>query len=355
METSDIRQLDPDWLTSPVWYPEQIDVPGGRIRFCRMSRDTYRASPFLDHRLIKLDAEPTYLPMADIGTLAVPAPHLPPHFVFHSAYCCSTLLSRHLEAASGCLVLREPDCLYQVATLLRFRGRPPVHQLSEEDWNSVFRLITHLLARTAQTGVPVLIKPTDGCNNLMIRLLELVSGSRAVFLYSSLERFLVAVLKLEERHEWARIRVRELTLDLMNSGNSPITDPRGLNVTQTAAMVWILQMRNAQALRAAFPAGRVIILNDETLLSQPATTVAQLLEHFGLARDVSDVEKALAHGSAARHSKADHLSYDTGRREQDFAAARAETQELVTNGIEWARGVWGTANVDSPFSHESGT
>lgn len=354
MDTSDIRQIRPDWLTSPEWYPEQIDVPARRIRFCRMSRDTYQASPFLDHRLVRLDAAPAYLPMADIGTLAISQPHLPPHFIFHSAYCCSTLLSRQLEAASGCLVLREPDCLYQVATLLRFRGRPPVHQLPEAEWNGVYRLITHLLARGDRPELPVLIKPTDGCNNLMIRLLESVSGSRAVFLYSSLERFLVAVLKLEERHEWARIRVRELTLDLMISGKGPVTDPRQLNVTQTAAMVWILQMRNAQALRAAFPAERVITLNDETLLARPAAVVAQLLEHFGLARDVSDVERALMHGSGGRHSKANHVAYDASHRNQDFESARAGTHEQVMKGIEWARGVWGTENVDAPFSHGPG-
>jgi hypothetical protein len=320
-----------------------------------MSRDTYRASPFLDHRLIRLDAEPAYLPMTDIGALALPAPHQPAHFIFHSAFCCSTLLSRQLEAASGCLVLREPDCLYQVATLLRFRGRPPVHQLPEQDWNAVYRLITHLLARSDMPELPVLVKPSDGCNNLMARHLDSVGGSRAVFLYSSLERFLVAVLKYEERHEWARIRVRELTLDLMNAGNVPVTDPRRLNVAQTAAMVWILQMRSAQALRAAFPGGRVFILNDETLLSRSAVVVAQLLAHLGLEHGLSDIEKALETGSSARHSKAENLQYSADRRDQDFESARAEVHEQVMKGIDWARGAWGAENVDSPFTHGSGT
>jgi hypothetical protein len=352
MDTSDIRQLGPDWLTSPEWYPEQIDVPARHIRFCHMSRKSYQSSPFLDHRLVRLDAETAYLPMPDIGTLAVPAPRLPAHFIFHSAFCCSTLLSRHLEAASECLVLREPDCLYQVATLLRFRGRPPVHQLPEDEWNGVYRLITRLLARSDRPELPVLIKPSDGCNNLMTRLLASLSDSSAVFLYSSLERFLVAVLKLEQRHEWARIRIRELTLDLMNSGHGPVTDPSALNAAQTAALVWILQMRNARALRTMFGAARVAILHDETLVAQPAAAVARLLGHFGLAHDVSDVEAALGRGSGTRHSKADHVSYDANRREQDFESARAGTREQVMSGIAWARRVWGAENVESPFAHE---
>jgi hypothetical protein len=318
-----------------------------------MSRDTYRASPFLDHRLIRLDADTAHLPIADTGTVTLPTPYRAANFIFHSAFCCSTLLSRQIEAASGCLVLREPDCLYQVATLLRFRGRPPVHQLPEQDWNNVYRLITHLLARSDKPELPVLVKPSDGCNNLMTRLLDSVNGSRAVFLYSSLERFLVAVLKYEERHEWARIRVRELTLDLMNAGNGPVTDPRGLSVAQTAAMVWMLQMRNAQALRAALPDGRVFVLNDETLLSRPAVVVAQLLAHFGIAHDLSEVETALETGSSARHSKADNLHYSAGRREQDFELARAETHDQVMKGIEWARGAWGAEDIDSPFAHET--
>jgi hypothetical protein len=318
-----------------------------------MSRKTYQASPFLDHRLVRLESQPAYLPMADIGALTMPAQPLPAHFVFHSAYCCSTLLSRHLEAASGCLVLREPDSLYQIATLLRFRGHPPIHQLPEEDWNRIYPLITHLLARSDRSDLPVLIKPTDGCNNLMIRLLDSCADSKAVFIYSTLERFLVAVLKLEWRHEWARTRARELTLDVMSSGVGRVIDPRPLNAAQTAALVWMLQMQNARALCAAFPADRVTMLSDESLLSHPATAVTQLLRHFNLDHELSDVERALAKKSDGRHSKFSHVSYDASRRAQDFDAARAETHEKVLEGIDWARGIWGAESVDPPLSRGS--
>lgn len=339
----------PGWLRTPDWYPERIDPAARRILFCRMSRESYGLSPFLDHRIVKAGPDVVSLDIDDIPAQQISAANPAPCFVFHCAFTCSTLLSRYLESASKCLVLREPDSLYQLATLLRFRGRPPLPQLAANDWNIAYEFVAKLLARSDVPGAPTIIKPSDGCNNLMTHLLRTFPESRAVFLYSGLERFLVAVLKHEERHEWARIRARELTLDLMNAGIQPTVDPRMLDAGKTAALIWVLHVKNAQSLSAAYSPTRVTTLDDQALLARPPAMVTAILGHFGVKSAAADVEAALASETAKRHSKANELAYSADAREREYLAARARLNSEVMEAVDWVRRDWGDELFDSPF------
>src|SRR5690242_9997556 len=98
-----------DVWRSPEWFPVSIDPRARRMRFVRMSPETYRASVFLDARTHHLGEIRT----AGMDELLRGRPRGPSrvHYIFHTAFCCSTLLARHLEALPRVLVLKEPGIL----------------------------------------------------------------------------------------------------------------------------------------------------------------------------------------------------------------------------------------------------
>jgi hypothetical protein len=328
----------------PAWYPETLDLAAREVHFCRMDAASYRASPFLDGRIVRAGEARGVLPFAELAaceTLPVPAGV---HYIFHSAFCCSTLLTRQLDAINRFRVLREPDILYQVATCLRFRGTPLLLSLAADEWHELYGLVTFLLGRREGDATPVIIKPSDGCNNLMTTLLAQHPDNRGLFLTSSLPRFLAAVLKLPARHEWARIRARELSLDAQRAHGRVEVNPQGLDAGQTAALVWVLQHDICRAVCAANGTA-LATLDERALLDRPAATLDALLRHFGVPLAPDAIERALACSDSAVHSKAPELHYDPQARERDFNAARVQLEPEIESALRWAEERFGAERV----------
>ncbi len=333
----------------PHWYPEALDIGAREIRFCRMDAASYRASPFLDQRIVHADASRGVLPFTQLHDTASALPAPPAtHYIFHTAFCCSTHLTRLLDALDRSLILREPDALYQVASFLRFRGTPLLLPLRDDEWSDLYRLVTRLLARRLIPDVPVITKPTDGCNNLMPLLLADHPGNRALFLTASLPRFLAAVLKLPERHEWARIRARDLSLDTQRAHGRIEVNPQGLDAARTAALVWVLQHDACRA-ACARPGTGIATLEDSTLLAEPLETLHALLTHFGISCARHEIEAALARADNTAHSKAPELRYDAESRERDFSAAHSLHAAEIEQTLRWAETTFGTARVHAPL------
>lgn len=53
--TTSSHDLFADFVNSPEMYPDEIDFQNGLVRFCRMSRETYALSPWLDERKMAID------------------------------------------------------------------------------------------------------------------------------------------------------------------------------------------------------------------------------------------------------------------------------------------------------------
>ena len=114
-------------IASPRFYPTELKIEEHppTISLVEVTRDTYRRSSFLDHRMHR---EPKQKRMACGARELVdryqgaPAGHV--GFIFHVAFCCSTLLARYLELLPGTFVLKEPFIPTQLAELNRVPWPP---------------------------------------------------------------------------------------------------------------------------------------------------------------------------------------------------------------------------------------
>ncbi len=140
-------------LASGRYLPAAIDPRRRMVWFAEMAPEGYRQAAFLTPRMAPMGEARYGFNLDDVllRDRSVPVGGAPAHFIFISAFCCSTLLARLLDS-TGALVLREPTVLGQVS-MLRY---PPGADCGwEEEWRAWAELGIRMLGRSFSPGQTV--------------------------------------------------------------------------------------------------------------------------------------------------------------------------------------------------------
>ena len=203
------RQLTPQIQSSIASISESQDLFPARINFfenkawfVKMSPRWYRESVFLDPGRIKgtfvIEADLTWL--QEVSTSVA---WQPTAFIFHTAFCGSTLMSQALDVIFNSLSLREPEVL----------GNALVYQRSnanDEQKNTGLDCVLRLLSRRYESDQPVVVKANDYANPLMLALTNSQYQTPILFMYTPLSEFLVGCLKAKNRREWIAQRYKSI-------------------------------------------------------------------------------------------------------------------------------------------------
>jgi len=306
-------------------YVEERDA----IRFIDLPRARHGEVPFLTDGYLGNPA-----PLDDIAADACLAalPDRPVHFIFHSAFCGSTMLARAFDAPGLAMGLSEPVLLNDLVGFRR-RGAPPPQVVRLAD------LATRLLARPFGAGEQVVIKPSNVITSLAPLLMAVRPAARAVFLSAPLEVFLVSVA---HKGLSCRLWARELLQGFRHEGLVDLgfsdSDLFRQSDLQIAATGWLVQHRLFKQAMARPDGGRIATLDSEAMLARPEAAIAAVAAHFGLRADAAQV-RAMAQGSAfARHSKSGQ-PYSREARERDYAKVREAHADEIGKVAIWAREV----------------
>lgn len=311
-----------------------------RFRLIHLPRQAHDAVPFLT------DAKLGDRPAHDIAlddALALPdgrqAMAPPLHFLLHSAFCASTLLTRALSVPGVAMGLSEP-VLFNDITGFRQRGAAPAAVARLAD------LSLRMLARPFAPGEAVIVKPSNIINPLAHLLLALRPNARALWLYAPLETFLVSVA---HKGLECRLWVRTLLRSYLRDGAIPLSftadDYLGQSDLQIAAIGWLAQHQMIAALAKGPASARIACLDSESLLATPTHALSGVARHFGLALDGAAIA-AIASGPAfTRHSKS-AASYGPAQRQADYAAVRAAHGDEIGKVLIWAQRVADHAGID---------
>lgn len=276
----------------PEWLAHRYDEATDQIRFVDHDRAARGAVPFLtdDH-----------LPSRDYRALSrrdaqAFGPGAPIHFIFHSGFCCSTLLAACLDLPGLASGFSEPMILNDISGWRRRGGNP------DAIW-PVLADALRLLARPFPGDQAAIVKPSNVVNGLAGAMLAIQPQAHAVVMHAPLPDFLISIAKkgLDGRR-W----VRELFVKLRAEGRVQHLgfndlDFLGQTDLQIAAMAWLAQ----QSLFAELIArsnGRVRSLDSAAFMAAPEAAVRQVAEHFRLALS-KDQLSAIASGALARDSK----------------------------------------------------
>jgi hypothetical protein len=338
-----------DSMIPPGLYPLGIDEARHLVSFVRVARDDYRCVAFHDRRFVTSNATMYSFNLDDLLLFNAGSSSLknqrPRHYIFHSAFCCSTLLVRYLDLIPGCLVLKEPALLTQV-TGMRY---PASHKAAEVraagEWLNLLRLCLTLYTNITAADEVVVIKGSDVCTSLGKVLLEEDVHARIVYITTDLRTFLLSVLKSERRREFARQRLRI-------AERNPITSPVLRSLTckprhdaEVAVCAWACNRMHANLLRRTGQ-HRITWLDAEQAVDKPTKTVQLVAAAFELPVDNEEVAKLVSHSSvSSEYSKDSFRTYDRSSRRTELEEIDARFGNEADQGMAWALKMIGSFDI----------
>ncbi len=319
-----------------TWLPNRYDESQDLIHFVRLTREQHRAVTFITDEYIPAGAPRLVLRRSDVAAAA--GPPAPMHFVFHSAYCCSTVLARAFDIETVSMGLKEPLILNDMVGWRR-RGADPGRL------GAILDVVLTLLARPFAPGEAVVVKPSNVLNGIAPVLLGLRPRSSAVLLYAPLPDFLRSIAR---KGLWGRRWVRELFIGQLRDGmvDLGLGEQHYLDLTdlQVAAAGWLAQHDAFARLVGRFGPARVRTLDSGTLMARPAEAMAALSELFGLGLDDEAIGRVLAGPAFTSHSKSNAGFSAADRLAEQRDAAETHADEIGKVAV-WAEAVAAAAGL----------
>jgi hypothetical protein len=320
----------------PVWLPHRYEPSMDTVHFAHVPREAHRRATFLIDEQLPLAGEPIVLRRQEV--LAARPTQAPINYIFHSAFCCSTLLARAFDVDGAAMGLKEPMILNDVVGW-RLRGGDPKKVAAALDCALV------LLARPFAPGETVVVKPSNIVNGLANAMLALRPNARALLLFAPLETYLGSIAR---KGMWGRLWVRDLLMKLLRQGliDLGFTPEDHLQQTdlQVAAVGWLAQHALFAKLVATFGPERVRTIDSEALVAHPleAMNALDALYATGLG---SERVGAIVEGPVfRRHSKLGS-SFGSVERAVDLHDAVAVHGEEIEKVAAWAKIVAANAGL----------
>ena len=257
---------------SPDLFPVRIRFSEEIAYFVKMSPQWYRESVFLDPARIK----GTYVIESNLQwakTIADTTPLQPACFIFHTAFCGSTLMAQALNSVFDCLPLREPEVLGNLLHYLKSQNH------NDPQW---LERVVRLLSRSYDAAHVAVIKANDNANPLMIDMLKWRADLPVLFMYTPLSEFLAGCLKADNRREWIRQRynaVKSIATEVLNN-----QQPFSLDDTAYGEMAAVYWSYNIALYHQARQCSRTRLrsLDFNRMLDRPLDAIEACAKLFGL-------------------------------------------------------------------------
>lgn len=327
-----------DVALDPQWLPHSYDLSGAMLTSVFVPRKSRAELMFLSDEHFKEEFQKATNPANEVAAAARECAQVPVHFIFHTAFCGSTLMLKSLDVPGRTHGLKEPDVLINLANrFIRSDDAPNRERL---------RLVLRLLARPFEPGERIIVKPSNIANRLAMPMLEERPESRAVLLYSDLRSLLRSILS---RGMWGRIWGRRIFQNMrgwtpLDFGYTP-EDIVILTDLQALGLGWLMQMHHFGEV-ARRMGDRVMLVDSADFLSDPASTLIRVARLFELGVDETDIEGIVSGPIFARHSKFSDRDYGTDKRAADQSAAESAHHEELEMVVKWVEAVAAHMGVD---------
>ena len=314
----DIAKLNP----GPEWLAHRYDATQDSVHFHVVDRPARRNIPFLTDQYLGLHHEPLIIPRRRLALERAPI-----HFIFHSAYCCSTLLANGLDVEGSATVLKEPVLLNDLVGW-RHEGAAP---------NAVSDMLgtaMSLMARPFQAGEATIVKPSNVVNGLATAIMTLRPDARAIILYAPLEAYLTSIARKGMTGRlWAReLFSRQMIDGLVDFGFSPRDHIMHTDI-QIAAIGWLAQFRLFAMMAHRWP-DRIRTISSDVLTENPKDSLETALAFFGAKPPTGGV-KAIVDQIFGVNAK-DGSAFSAEQRKQDHRQGRNLYGDEVGKVVQWS-------------------
>ena len=320
VSSSDLPPIVTSTARDPQWLAHRYDPSHDAVHFINLPRDEHRAATFLIDEHLPPGREPVVLRRQD-AVAARPAT-APIHFLFHSGYCCSTLLARAVDRPGWAMGLKEPVILNDLIGWRRRGGKGP-------DMASVLDDALTLMARPFGPGEAVVVKPSTAANALAPAILTLRPDARAILMYAPLRAYLASIAKKGiDGRLWVRTLLTGMMEDNLLRFGFTARDHVMHTDLQVAAIGWLAQQQLYASLIAMHGAERVRTLDSTHLMADPATAMRALSALFGQPLTDNDIAAVVSGPAFTRHSKSGGSFGAADRAAEHEAATQAHAAEI---------------------------
>lgn len=255
----------------------------------------------------------------------------PLHFIFHTGFCCSTLLARALDIPGVSMGLKEPAVLASFADYW-------AHARRQVGAFEALSTALDMLSRPLSPGETQVAKPSTVVNHIIPQLLHARQDAKAILLYSSLDTFLRAIARRGvDGRMFARHMFRQFApVNPLDTGYSE-DDAVLLSDLQIAAQAWLMQVSFMEQVTKRFGASRVRVLGADTLLSSPAKALHQTGAFFNMDLTLERAQQVASSNIFREHAKELGRPFDAAAYQAQYDAAGAAHAEELMVANNWAR------------------
>lgn len=323
-----------EWLAfvdNPAWLPHDYDPRTDALTFAYLERDAQRRATYLDPRFLAQAPKSIPAPVSDLPLDAIAATARPMHFIFHTSFCCSTLMARALDSPGVSMGLKEPAVLLSFADSWAGGRRSP-------GGATAFNATLNLLSRPLSNGETNVVKPVNIVNYLIPAFMNWRSDAKAIVMHSSLDAFLRAVARrgLEGRN-FARGVFHQLSTAIPLDHDMSPQDIVRMSDLQVAAQAWLMQAAFISSVIKIFGASRMRLLSGDHFLEDTRGSLSRLSDFFGLGLSDHQVDQVVAGPVFREHSKQPLIAFDAAAQKAQFEKAGEQHFEEINAVRAWAR------------------
>jgi hypothetical protein len=252
---------------------------------------------------------------------------LPASYVFHTAFCGSTLLCRALHSAPEIVSLKEPNVLMDLSLASTM--------LSKQQLSPYLETVLAELSQPWTEHGQVIIKPTNSCNRIVTDICRQSPDDRIVFMYSTLEEFLVSCLKkMPQAQVQLNLMARHLLPGSELEKACGIPRDTDFSIIEACVLVWHVSLEYFSRAIEMLPAGAWMAVRYRDLKREPLAVVRTVGNHCRLPDRLlsGDAVDAKLRADAKSNGKA----YDSVKYRQTYDAVYAMYGGAIKQGVDWA-------------------
>lgn len=314
----------------PTIFPQNLDFAREAILFLRLDRQALASASFLDDRILTPQSQGRWVRFAELAPwMEGAAPQRPLHFIFHAGHVGSTLVSRLLDE-TGALGLREPLALRVVAEEMD-KASEPSRRLPLE---TLLRWFTTLWSRGFPDTNAVVLKATSSAQRLAPVLLRHAPNARAVAMNLKAEPYLATLLAGENSHIDLNGHGPERHQRLARLASAAPAPLSAMSLGEIAALTWLVETLTQAQAKQTF-GERILMLDFDAFLSDPAASMGAICAHFGIDAPASFFESVPKSPVLQHYSKAPEHAYTPALRAQILAQSRSTNAGEISKGMSW--------------------
>lgn len=330
----DVKSL----VQSPDYLAYKFDFNSEQFGFLPLTRDDIRRVNSLDRQVIDPQRQLIPVPLKEVLPLVDMADQSlaekPPRFIFHTAFCSSTFLSRCLEVEETTVSLREPQLLLDAANAKRLQWQSRTTGFGYRDFPKLALL---LLKKHAGPAEKLILKPINSVNNIVSELLELAPTAKSLMLYTDAPNFVLSTLKKGEQSKYAVRAMFDLTrCDFPYLANLRLTDAIHMTDLKVILTLWRLQIEQAnQALNHFSPKNRMASLYGERLIEEPLETLLQANLFLKLGIPEEKIARIANSDSRFDDAKNTGQRFSLEKRNESYQKVRDFYGSELDKGLRW--------------------